>query len=287
MRQCNLYSTPQQYHKSNEFITAWIGSPENKEIIGDELCHAIEQFQANLMCKEAYLAQYRRKNITMCADAMTTSPVESMNDLLKRKQKITSNYNMSKSIEHIVVNNNLRYGDRVNESFMQMNRTVLSSKSPTKDDVHQRCTNMMDYFHDKCHKLKCVQLSEFQWQCWSFTDPETRTKYYPSWNVEDDNYEIGLNESNVGNDDYCIEERESYDVSKFIKSLKPPHFLNLYDISVHRFDGKMFMKCSCCFYERLVRYVLITNCTDAKYNSIANTPSPNSHIICEKIWISM
>lgn len=167
-------------------------SPTTKEIIGEDLHHALEQFQHNLMGKEEYLAQYVRKNITMCADAMTTSPTESMNDLIKRKQKVNSNYNMSKSIERIVVCNNMRYEDSVNQSYMQLNRTVLSSKSVTKDNVHQRCTHMMDFLHDKCHKLKCVQLlGKFEWQCWSFTNPETRTKYYLSWDIEDDGYDIG------------------------------------------------------------------------------------------------
>ena len=192
MRQCNLYATKDQYDFSNEYLCEWMESPTTKEIIGEDLRHALEQFQHSLMGKEEYLAQYVRKNITMCADAMTTSPTESMNDLIKRKQKVNSNYNMSKSIERIVVCNNMRYEDSVNQSYMQLNRTVLSSKSVTKDDVHQRCTHMMDFLHDKCHKLKCVQLGEFEWQCWSFSNPETRTKYYPSWDIEDDNYDIGV-----------------------------------------------------------------------------------------------
>jgi hypothetical protein len=132
MRQCNLYCTKGQYDYSNDVLSAWIESPENKDIIGDELRHALEMFQHSLMGKEEFLAQHIRKTITMCADAMTTSPVESMNDLIKRKQKVNSNYNMSKSIEKIVTSNRLRYEENVNGSFMQLNQTVLSSKSLIK-----------------------------------------------------------------------------------------------------------------------------------------------------------
>ena len=71
----------------------------------------------------------------MCADAMTTSPVESMNDLIKNKQKISSNFNLSKSVERIVVDQTFRYEKNCDQMRMQMNRTVLSVKHALTNSI--------------------------------------------------------------------------------------------------------------------------------------------------------
>jgi hypothetical protein len=51
----------------------------------------IEKFQTGMREKENYLAFYIRLKISMSFDAMTTSPVESMNSALKNGMGINSN----------------------------------------------------------------------------------------------------------------------------------------------------------------------------------------------------
>jgi hypothetical protein len=51
----------------------------------------IEKFQTSMKEKENYLAFYIRSNISMSFDAMTTSPVESMNSALKNGMRIKLN----------------------------------------------------------------------------------------------------------------------------------------------------------------------------------------------------
>jgi hypothetical protein len=53
-----------------------------KDSLSDECIHMIEKFQTSMKEKENYLAFYVRSKITMSLDAMTTSPVESMNSAL-------------------------------------------------------------------------------------------------------------------------------------------------------------------------------------------------------------
>ena len=176
MHQCNLYCTKLQYDKSNELLASWLASDTTVSALGIDLVNKVKLFQANLIGKEDKLAQYHRKEITMCADAMTTSPVESMNDLIKNKQKISSNFNLSKSVERIVVDQTFRYEKNCDQMRMQMNRTVLSSRSPTKHDVTSRCQHMIDFLHDKSAYLKCAHVDDNTWICWNFVDPEIRAR---------------------------------------------------------------------------------------------------------------
>ncbi len=52
---------------------------------------AIEKFQSTMIEKEPYLAFHFRRTITMSFDAMTTSPVESMNSSIKNGMGVHSN----------------------------------------------------------------------------------------------------------------------------------------------------------------------------------------------------
>jgi hypothetical protein len=63
------------------------------KILSPECINAIQQFQINIKEKECYLAFYVRSKISMSFDAMTTSPVESMNSSLKRGTGINKNSN--------------------------------------------------------------------------------------------------------------------------------------------------------------------------------------------------
>ncbi len=55
--------------------------------------NAIQQFQIVMKEKECYLAFHVRSTISMSFDAMTTSPVESMNSCLERGMGINKNSN--------------------------------------------------------------------------------------------------------------------------------------------------------------------------------------------------
>ncbi len=61
--------------------------------LSPECINAIQQFQIVIKEKECYLASYVRSKISMSFDAMTTSPVQSMNSCLKRGMEINKNSN--------------------------------------------------------------------------------------------------------------------------------------------------------------------------------------------------
>ena len=62
---------------------------------------AFATFQLKLAEKEWYLAYYVWKNIPMTFDAMTTSPVESVNSHIKNKSKANAKNNTSRSLQLI------------------------------------------------------------------------------------------------------------------------------------------------------------------------------------------
>jgi hypothetical protein len=61
--------------------------------LSPECINAIQQFQIVIKEKECYLAFYVRSKFSMSFDAMTTSPVESMNSPLNRGMGINKNFN--------------------------------------------------------------------------------------------------------------------------------------------------------------------------------------------------
>jgi hypothetical protein len=61
--------------------------------LSPECINAIQQFQIVIREKECYLAFYFHSKISMSFNAMTTSPVESMNSSLKRETGINKNSN--------------------------------------------------------------------------------------------------------------------------------------------------------------------------------------------------
>jgi hypothetical protein len=74
-------------------LTEMLSSPWYQEVLSTDCIKAIEKFQCTMIEKETYLAFYLRKTISMSFDAMTTSPVESMNSSIKNGMGVNSNSN--------------------------------------------------------------------------------------------------------------------------------------------------------------------------------------------------
>ncbi len=70
-----------------------LSSPLCQDELSNDCIKAIENFQCSMTDKEQYLAFHVRKKISMSIDAMTTSPVESMNSSIKNGMGVTSNSN--------------------------------------------------------------------------------------------------------------------------------------------------------------------------------------------------
>ena len=98
MHQVCVYENKEQYNKSNAVLTGVIRDVFNNGVIDQSLKNAIEKFQVKLNNKQRYIAYYIRKKIHNSYDAMTTSPVESMNSQIKHRIKASSLNNTSRSL---------------------------------------------------------------------------------------------------------------------------------------------------------------------------------------------
>jgi hypothetical protein len=89
MHQACVFENKAQYQKANNILTSVIKEALEKCHIGKDLYDAISQFHIQLSKKESYLAYWARKSVPMSFDAMTTSPVESINCHIKHKSKVS------------------------------------------------------------------------------------------------------------------------------------------------------------------------------------------------------
>ncbi len=68
-------------------------SPLRQDVLSKDCIKAIEKLQCFMIDKETYLAFYVQKTISMPFDAMTMSPVESVNSSIKNGMGVNSNSN--------------------------------------------------------------------------------------------------------------------------------------------------------------------------------------------------
>ena len=90
MSQACVYETKAQYDKSNDILTKMLSALVSKGSINVTIKTAIEAFQTKMSNKEHHLAFWVRKHICNSFDAMTTSPVESMNKSIKHTAKAST-----------------------------------------------------------------------------------------------------------------------------------------------------------------------------------------------------
>jgi hypothetical protein len=98
MHQACVYETKHQYLKSNETLTTVIKEAHQNDHISEIMKEGIEAFQVKMNLKQEYLAYYLWKNIHNCYNAMTTSPVKSINCHIKHRTKASTLNNTSRSL---------------------------------------------------------------------------------------------------------------------------------------------------------------------------------------------
>ncbi len=74
-------------------LTEMLSSALCRDVLSNDCIKATENFQCSMIKREEYLAFYVCKTIYMSFDAISTSPVESMNSSIKSGMGVTSNSN--------------------------------------------------------------------------------------------------------------------------------------------------------------------------------------------------
>ncbi len=150
--------------------------------------------------KQFYLENWVRRAIPNSYDAMTTSPVESINSHIKKricasslnnfscslmmitdgmyKVAYTNQYVMISMCQFVYTNSHILIciilhdiwtgtdqciSDIDNKAKQELQVTVLSSKLAVKDIFNQKCVYMLNDFFDDRKNQKCVQVTESSW----------------------------------------------------------------------------------------------------------------------------
>jgi hypothetical protein len=102
-------------------------------------------------------------------ETMTTSPVESMNELIKHgPQGVDSNMNLRKSVQTMTNTIYERFEDHRKNTLREMNVINRASQSNTKRNVERKAQYLFDILFDNRLSIKCAQLSAEQWLAFNF-----------------------------------------------------------------------------------------------------------------------
>jgi hypothetical protein len=93
-----VFENKEQFDKSNQILSTVISDAFKLGSVNQVLKDAIEAFQVKLLVKESYLANWVRKQIHNSYNAMTTSPVESINCRIRHRIKASTLNNTSCSL---------------------------------------------------------------------------------------------------------------------------------------------------------------------------------------------
>ncbi len=96
---------------------------------------AIKKFQKEMFDKQQHLAYYIRVNIPMSFDAMTTSPVVSMNSHIKDRMGVTHNADTSTSLLKLAKGGSKLISSFNNDAQWQLQVSSLASKLEIKDTL--------------------------------------------------------------------------------------------------------------------------------------------------------
>ena len=160
MHQACVFENKEQYNKSNAVLTGVIRDAFNNGVIDESSKNAIEKFQVKLNNKQRYIAYYIQKNIPNSYDAMTTSPVESMNSQIKHRIKASSLNNTSRSLMMITEGTDDRIAVIDKTAQRELQLTIINSKLPIKNLFHRKCVFLLHHQFDgrKNNVVLCTQI---------------------------------------------------------------------------------------------------------------------------------
>lgn len=221
-------------------LTTWLCRPSTVALLGIVCIEAIKTFQAKLMNKEKYLANYRRKSIPMGMDAMTTSPVESMNYVTKNKMNISPSMSISTALPIMLQMHTKRIKESTINAITQLQKTTLASVSSTRWDITKRSQHLIDQIYDARHRIKCVQEKEDEWICWYFRGEVDDQR------LLDEEARINNNIGILNHHDDCSTTNSSTTKCCFTV----PDFLQVHRVSTKKFGEELFLHCSCLLHHR-------------------------------------
>ena len=103
MAQCNDCETKAKYDRSKGLLFKFLNLKETKAVLSKECQNAVVRLQSDLAAKINKYGGFVRITVKNCMDAMTTSPAESQNSMIKSGLDFVNKNNpLDKAITRIV-----------------------------------------------------------------------------------------------------------------------------------------------------------------------------------------
>ena len=83
MAQCNDCETKSEYDRSKDLLLKFLNLKETKAVLSSDCRNAVVRLQNDLAAKINKYGGFVRIAVKNCMDAMTTSPAESQNSMIK------------------------------------------------------------------------------------------------------------------------------------------------------------------------------------------------------------
>ena len=168
MHHACLFENKDQYDKASKILTVVLQNALEKHQLTREQYDAFDAFQLKVAEKECYLTYHVRKNIPMTFDAMTTSPVESINSHIKHISKANGKNNASRSLQLITQDTDLRISDVLKRNQRELQLNVIGSKLPDAHFFSRKCVFMLHNQFDRRKLGKCAMVALDSWIVWNF-----------------------------------------------------------------------------------------------------------------------
>ena len=158
MRLCTHVEDKAEWGFCLRALESFLSLESTKAALSQGCIAAVKDFANVLMNKESRLANCKCMFSTNSLDASTTSPVESMNSIVKfGKDGVSSNMNLSKSLSSVLHGTDDRMNFRNDEALRQMSKSSCCSRAPTKDDVNKKGQGLLDASYDVRLHFKAAQ----------------------------------------------------------------------------------------------------------------------------------
>jgi hypothetical protein len=144
MHQCSVFTSKAQYDKSIILLEKVLSLDSTIYALGVPCVNAIQLLMNKLFGKEGHLAYHIRRHAIMSLDAMTTSAVESMIFLTKKKMGLNSNMKISRALTGMAEEHDDRYFHHRQNFIRLLGKINRSSQSPTKAEIHPKRQYMID-----------------------------------------------------------------------------------------------------------------------------------------------
>ena len=153
MRLCYYVECRNEFNDTCLKLLAFLEDKQTTEDLSKECISATKDLLMRVTSKQDKLANYERLKLTNCMDAGTTSPVESLNRVIKKGPSgVNSNMSLDKSVERTTKQCAKRIRTQHSKALRDMGHASLFSVSPTRDKIITKGQALADVNFDNRKK---------------------------------------------------------------------------------------------------------------------------------------